>query len=169
LSRNLLIALAAFVALIFSAAAAGSAFTARSLGSWYPTLLKPPGNPPASYFGAVWTVLYSLMTISAWNVWRAGDGWTDASAAITVFLIQLAFNAAWPAIFFALRSPRWALLEIVLLWALVLATVILFWRISTFSGALLLPYLAWVSYATYWNARIWRLNRAPSSNRSLLL
>ncbi|MGA8438022.1 MAG: TspO/MBR family protein [Candidatus Sulfotelmatobacter sp.] len=162
MSRNLLVALAAFVALTFSAAATGSAFTARSLHTWYPTLRKPRGNPPASYFGAVWTVLYFLMTISAWNVWRVGDGWTDAAAAITVFLIQLGLNAAWSAIFFGLRSPVWALLEIVLLWALILTSVILFWRISTFSGALLLPSLAWVTYATYLNAGIWRLNRSPS-------
>ena len=165
MSRNLLVALAAFVALVFSAAATASAFTARSVRTWYPTLRKPPGNPPAAYFGAVWTVLYLLMTISAWNVWRVGDGWTDASAAITVFLIQLALNAAWSAIFFGLRSPVWALLEIVLLWAAILASVILFWRISTFSGALLLPYLAWVAYAIYLNAGIWRLNRAVRRER----
>ncbi|MGA7400270.1 MAG: TspO/MBR family protein [Candidatus Sulfotelmatobacter sp.] len=162
MSRNLLVALAAFVALTFSAAATGAAFTARSVRTWYPTLRKPPGNPPASYFGPVWTVLYFLMTISAWNVWRVADGWTGASPAITVFLIQLALNAAWSAIFFGLRSPAWALLEIILLWAAILASVILFWQISTFSGALLLPYLAWVTYATYLNAGIWCLNRAAS-------
>ncbi len=162
MSRNLLVALAAFVALTFSAAATAAAFTARSVRTWYPTLRKPRGNPSASYFGPVWTVLYFLMTIAAWNVWRVGDGWTGASPAITVFLIQLALNAAWSAIFFGLRSPAWALLEIILLWAAILASVILFWQISTFSAALLLPYLAWVTYAAYLNAGIWRLNRAAS-------
>jgi len=162
LSRNLLVALAAFIALTFSAAGIGSAFTARSVRTWYPTLRKPPGNPPASYFGPVWTALYFLMTVSAWNVWRLGDGWDGASSAIIIFLIQLALNAAWSVIFFGLRRPGLALIEIVLLWAAILASVILFWRISALSGALLAPYLAWVTYATYLNAGIWRLNRAPN-------
>jgi len=105
--KNLLTALAAFVALTFSAAGIGSAFTARSVRSWYPSLRKPPGNPPASYFGPVWTVLYFLMTIAAWNVWRLGDGWSGAAPAITIFLIQLALNAAWSAIFFGMRAPAW--------------------------------------------------------------
>ena len=106
MSRNLLVALAAFAVLTFSAAGIGSAFTARSVRTWYPTLRKPPGNPPASYFGLVWTVLYCLMTLAAWNVWRIGDGWSGATPAITIFLIQLALNAVWSAIFFGLRSPR---------------------------------------------------------------
>jgi benzodiazapine receptor len=164
LSRNLLLALAAFVALTFSAAGTASAFTARSVRTWYPALRKPPGNPPASYFRPVWTVLYFLMTIAACNVWRVGDGWEGAAAAITVFLIQVALNAAWSAIFFGMRSPGLALIEIVLLWAAILTTVILFWQISPFSGALLLPYLAWVSYAGYLNAGIWRLNRNFNSD-----
>jgi translocator protein len=160
----LLVALAAFVALNFSAAGIGAAFTARSVRIWYPSLRKPPGNPSASYFGPVWTILYFLMTIAAWNVWRVG-GWSEASSAITTFLIQLALNAAWPAIFFGLRSPGLALVEIILLWAAILATVILFGRISPFSATLLVPYLAWITYSTYWNAGIWRLN--PAAPRAL--
>ena len=163
MSRNLLTALAAFVALTMSAAGIASAFTARSVRSWYPSLHKPPGNPPASYFGPMWTLLYLLMTIAAWNVWRLGDGWSEASAAITIYLIQLALNAAWSVIFFGLRSPGLALIEIVLLWAAILATTIFFWQISTFSGVLLVPYLAWVGYAAYLNAGIWHLN--PASPR----
>ena len=162
MSKNLLTALAAFVALTFSAAGIGSAFTARSVRSWYPSLRKPPGNPPASYFGPVWTVLYFLMTIAAWNVWRLGDGWSGAAPAITIFLIQLALNAAWSAIFFGMRAPGLALIEIIFLWTSILACIILFWRISIFSAALLLPYLAWITYATYLNAEIWRLNPAHS-------
>ena len=160
MSKNLLTALAAFVALTFSAAGIGAAFTARSVRIWYPSLHKPPGNPPAAYFGPVWTVLYLLMTIAAWNVWRVGDGWDGATPAVTILLVQLALNAAWSVIFFGLRAPGWALAEIVLLWAAILATTILFWRISMFSGALLVPYLAWVTYAAYLNAGIWRLNSA---------
>jgi benzodiazapine receptor len=155
----LLIALAAFFALTFSAAALGSAFTERSVRTWYPTLHKPPGNPPASWFGPVWTVLYLLMALSAWNVWRVTGGWDEGTSAITAFLIQLALNAAWSAIFFGLRAPVWALLEMAFLWIAVLTTVILFWQVSALSGAMLLPYLIWVSYAAYLNAGIWRMNR----------
>jgi translocator protein len=163
LSRNLLVALAAFVALTFSAAGIGSAFTARSVRTWYVTLRKPAGNPPASYFGPVWTALYFLMAVAAWNVWRVGGGWDGASPAITIFLIQLALNAVWLVIFFGMRWPGLALIEIILLLAVVLATMILFWRISTLSGALIVPYLAWVTYAAYLNAGIWRLN-SPRKN-----
>ena len=164
MSRNLLVALTAFVALTFSAAGIGSAFTARSVRTWYVTLRKPAGNPPATYFGPVWTALYFLMAVAAWNVWRIGGGWDGASPAITIFLIQLGLNAAWSIIFFGLRSPGWALTEIILLWTAVLATMILFWRISTFSGALLLPYLAWITYAAYLNAGIWHLNSPPQNS-----
>jgi benzodiazapine receptor len=164
LSRNLLVALAAFVALTFSAAGIGSAFAARSLRTWYVTLLKPAGNPPVSYFGPVWTALYFLMAVAAWNVWRVGGGWDGATPAITVFLIQLALNVAWSVIFFGTRSPGWALIEIIPLLAAVLATMILFWRISTLSGVLIVPYLAWVTYAAYLNAGIWRLNSSPKDS-----
>ena len=158
MSTNLLVALAAFVALTFSAAGIASAFTARSIRTWYPTLQKLRGTPPASYFGPPWTAQYFLMTVAAWNVWRVGNGWSGASPAITIFLIQLALGAAWPAIFFGLRAPRLALVEIVVLWLVVLVTVISFWKVSALSGALLIPYLAWISYATYLNAAICRLN-----------
>jgi benzodiazapine receptor len=163
LSRNLLVALAAFVALTFSAAGICSAFAARSIRTWYVTLHKPVGNPPASYFGPVWTALYFLMAIAAWNVWRVGGGWDGATPAITIFLIQLALNAAWSMIFFGLCWPGLALIEIILLWAAVLATMVLFCRISAFSGTLIAPYLAWITYAAYLNAGIWRLN-SPRTN-----
>jgi len=164
LSRNLFVALAAFGALTLSAAAIGSAFTARSVRNWYPALRKPPGTPPASYFGPMRTVLYFLMTLAAWNIWRIGDGWSGGSPAITIYLIQLALNAIWSAIFFGLRAPGLALAEIILLWAAILATVISFWRISPFSGALLVPYLAWVTYAAYLNVGIWHLSRTHSDS-----
>lgn len=136
----------------------GSAFTARSVRTWYPTLRKPPGTPPASWFGPVWTVLYLLMAIAAWNVWREGDGWDFAAPALTLFLIQLVLNAGWSAIFFGLRSPGWALIEIAFLWIAILATIIAFWKISPVSGALMIPYLLSVSYAAYLNIGLRRLN-----------
>lgn len=164
LSKNLLVALAAFVALTFSAAGISSAFAARSLRTWYVALRKPAGSPPVSYFGPVWTALYFLMAVAAWNVWRVGGGWDGASLAITIFLIQLALNAAWSVIFFGVRWPGWALMEITLLWVVLLATMILFWRISILSGAVVVPYLAWVTYAAYLNAGIWRLNSRPKDS-----
>ncbi len=106
------------------------------------------------------------MTIAAWNVWRVGGGWSNATPAITVFLIQLGLNAAWSVIFFGLRAPGAALIEIILLWAAILANVILFWKISVLSASLLMPYLAWVTYATYLNGGIWRLNPAANRNQS---
>lgn len=163
MSRSLLIALAAFLALTVSTAGIGAAFTALSVRTWYPALRKPRGNPPASWFGPVWSVLYLLMALSAWNVWREGNGWDFATPAITLFLIQLALNAAWSGIFFGLRSPGWALVEICFLWIAILVTLIMFWKLSRLSGALLLPYLAWVSYAAYLNAGIWRLKSTPMS------
>lgn len=164
MSKNLFVALAAFVALTFSAAGVASAFTALSVRSWYPGLRKPLGNPPAWLFAPVWAVLYMVMIVAAWNVWKMGNGWSGATTAITLFLVQLALNAAWPAIFFGMRSPSLALAEIVLLWIVILATVISFWRIMPFAGELLIPYLAWVSYAAYLNTGIWRLNRKRTAS-----
>jgi tryptophan-rich sensory protein len=103
------------------------------------------------------------MVVAAWNVWRVGYGWEGATPALIAFLIQLGLNAAWPVIFFGMRSPAWALFEIMLLWAAIVASAILFWKVSPLSGALLLPYLAWVSYAGYLNAGIWLLNRPGGS------
>jgi benzodiazapine receptor len=157
LSRSLLIGLAAFAALTLSAAEIASVFTARSLRIWYPALRKPPGNPPASYFGPACKLLYVSMVFSAWNVWRVGDGWEGATQAVSIFLIQLALNAAWSAIFFGMRAPGLALLEIAFLWIAILMNVVVFWKISPLSGAFLIPDLLWVSYTAYLNAGIWWL------------
>jgi benzodiazapine receptor len=163
LSRSFLVACSAFIALSVSAAGVASAFTARSVRTWYPGLRKPLGNPPAKYFGPVLSVLYILMTIAACIVWRMGAGWVAASSAIIVFLIQLALNAAWSMLFFGLRAPALALIEISLLWVAILVNVVLFWKISPLSGALLIPYLIWVTYATYLNAGIWHLNKRSTN------
>ncbi len=168
MTGSLIVALAAFTALTFSAAGIGAVFTARSVRTWYPALRKPPGNPPAYCFGPVWTFLYLLITFSAWNVWRVADGWEGATAAIVIFLVQLALNAAWSVLFFGLRSPGRALIEIAFLWIAIVATMIAFWRISALSGELLIPYLLWVSYAAYLNAGIWKLNRAQGKSRDQL-
>ena len=132
-------------------------FTARSVGDWYAGLNKPSWTPPSAVFAPVWSALYVMMGVAAWLVWRRG-GLTAVAVPLALFGIQLALNVAWSAIFFGLRRPGWAFVEIVALWALILATVIAFRRISPTAGYLLLPYLAWVTFAAALNLAIWRAN-----------
>lgn len=137
---------------------AAAAFGARFLpGPWYEALAKPSWNPPNWLFGPVWTVLYIAIAVAAWMVWRQ-VGWQAAAAALTVWLLQLVLNGAWSWLFFGLRRPGWALVEILVLWVVIAITVALFWRLRPAAGALLLPYLAWVSFAALLNGTIWRLN-----------
>jgi translocator protein len=127
-------------------------------GAWYDALAKPAWNPPSWVFGPVWTLLYVLMGLAAWLVWDR-YGWRGpARTALTLFVVQLAFNGAWSAIFFGLQSPGLAFAEIVVLWSLIVATLLLFWRLRPVAGLLLVPYLLWVSFAAVLNFTIWRLN-----------
>lgn len=149
--------LGGFLAASFTAAAIGGAATDRSIRDWYPTLAKPVWNPPAWLFGPVWTVLYIAMAVAAWLVWRRA-GWAGARLALTLFMVQLALNAAWSIIFFGLRNPGAAFIEVVVLWAAIVGTLVLFWQVSGPAGILFIPYLAWVSFAAVLNFTIWRLN-----------
>jgi tryptophan-rich sensory protein len=125
--------------------------------SFYHALHKPPATPPPAVFGPAWTVLYLLMAIAAWLVWR--EGLTRQTAvALGLFTAQLVLNFAWSLIFFGQHRIGIALLEIAVLWLVILATVVAFWRVRPAAGALLVPYLGWVSFAAYLNAGIWRLN-----------
>ncbi len=133
--------------------------TARGVSTWYPTLAKPSFNPPAWIFGPVWTVLYIMMGVAAYLVWRRGTDADGVRVALTVFLVQLALNALWSILFFGIQQPGWALVEIIVLWLSIGATIWLFWRVVPAAGALLLPYWAWVSFATILNASLWWLNR----------
>jgi translocator protein len=149
--------LAGFVVICFAAAGIGSLLTSRSVGTWYQQLNKPPWTPPDSVFGPVWTALYLLMAVSAWLVWvRAGLA--KSHTALSVFFAQLALNVLWSALFFAMRNPAAALGEIAVLWVVILATAVLFWRIRPLSGWLMLPYLLWVSFAGFLNFSIWNMN-----------
>lgn len=114
------------------------------------------GAPPEA-FGPVWTILYVLMGLAAWLVWREG-GFRAAKPALTLFLVQLALNALWTWIFFAWQRGGLAFAEILLLWALIVATLISFWRIRPLAGALLVPYLLWVTFAAALTWSVWRLN-----------
>jgi translocator protein len=146
------------IAICFAVSGLGALFTRQSVSQWYPVLLKPAWNPPAWVFGPVWSTLYLMMAIAAWLVWRE-RGFKAGAGALGLFALQLAFNAAWSPLFFGLRSPLAGLIDIIPMWAAILATAIAFWRISWPAGALLIPYWLWVSFATALNFAIWRLNR----------
>jgi benzodiazapine receptor len=149
------LALVGWLALSFTAAAMGGLFLP---GEWYASLRKPAWNPPNWIFGPVWTVLYATMGITAWLVWKRG-GFAGQRIALSLFLLQLLLNALWSPLFFGLRNPGLAFVDIVLLWLAVLVTVVAFWKAHSFSGALLVPYLAWVTFASVLDFAIWRLNQ----------
>jgi tryptophan-rich sensory protein len=153
----LFLALLGLLAVSAAAAALGGLFTASSVTTWYPTLTKPSWTPPADLFGPVWTLLYALIAVGAWIVWRQG-GLRANAAAFTAYGAQLVLNCAWSWIFFVQRSPGWACVEICVLWLVILITVVLFFRRSRLAGWLLVPYLLWVGYAAVLNFAIQRLN-----------
>jgi tryptophan-rich sensory protein len=146
-----------FFAICLGAGGLGSFFTASSVREWYPQLRKPAGTPPSWVFGPVWTTLYVLMAISAWLVWRQYGG--GARPALLIFFAQLALNVAWSGIFFGSRMPGVAFAEIVILWLAIAFNIFVFYVLLPVSAFLLVPYLLWVSYASYLNFGIWRLNR----------
>jgi benzodiazapine receptor len=145
-----------WLALAFATAAIG-ALASVNAGSFYAELNRPPWAPPGWLFGPVWSTLYTLMGIAAWLVWRQ-RGMAGARSAVLLFIAQLAANALWSWLFFAWRQGALAFAEVVLLWCLILATVIAFKRISALAAALLLPYLAWVSFASVLTFSIWQRN-----------
>ncbi|MFO7807373.1 MAG: TspO/MBR family protein [Candidatus Moraniibacteriota bacterium] len=136
----------------------GSFFTVSSVENWYVFLNKPVLNPPSWLFGPVWTLLYVLMGIAAFLVWKKDWRRKEVKIALTLFAVQLILNSAWSIIFFGLQNPFAALLEIILLWVFILVTAILFYRISRPASYLFVPYIAWVSFAIYLNWSIWALN-----------
>jgi tryptophan-rich sensory protein len=147
--------LAASFAVVFAAAACGAQFMP---GPWYECLSKPPLNPPNWIFGPVWTALYGMMAVAAWRVWRK-VGFRGGRNALVLFGLQLIINAAWSALFFGARQPLWALIDIAALWLAILATIWAFARIDRVAAGLLVPYFAWVTFASYLNAMLWWLNR----------
>ncbi|WP_422014968.1 TspO/MBR family protein [Reyranella sp.] len=152
-----LLALALFVGICLAIGGLGGAVTASSVAEWYPTLNKPSFNPPNWVFGPVWTTLYVMMGIAAWRVWRAVERDT-ARGPLAVFALQLAVNLGWSIAFFGLRDPGLAVVVIVVLDLLVLATALMFRRIDGLAALLLVPYLAWIAFATILNVAVWRLN-----------
>ncbi len=148
--------LIAWLVLSFAASFVGAvaSFQAKA---FYGLLIQPLWAPPPWLFGPVWTALYTMMAIAAWLVWRSGGVQANRNA-LMLFLIQLAFNALWSWLFFAWQLGAWAFADIILLWVLIVATLVAFWRVSKPAGALLIPYLLWVCFAGALNYALWQLN-----------
>lgn len=135
----------------------GGIFTSKTVEGWYRELEKPPFNPPGWVFGPVWTALYLFMGYSLFLVWSKENA-TGKKLALVVFGVQLILNVLWSAVFFGAEQLGWALFVILFLWLAILGTIILFYPISKTAAWLLVPYLAWVTYAGILNWQIWRLN-----------
>lgn len=147
-----------WILIVFTAAAAGSLASAQA-GDFYAQLNLPAWAPPAGVFGPVWSVLYLLIAISGWIAWRE-NGLSGARTAFTLFFSQLLLNALWTWLFFAWRMGAVAFVEILILWVLIIATTVSFWRIKPLAGMLLLPYLGWVSFAAALTFSVWQRNPA---------
>lgn len=156
-ARDIPGALAA-IALCEAVGLAGAWATAGSVSDWYPTLNKPSFNPPAWVFGPVWTLLYAMMGLAAYLVVRQGWRRGDVRRALGAFVVQLALNFLWSFLFFGLQRPLWAFVDILLLLVAIAVTTVLFWKIHQGAGALMIPYLLWVAFASVLNGAIVVLN-----------
>ncbi|TVR96547.1 MAG: tryptophan-rich sensory protein [Rhodospirillales bacterium] len=158
--RQSWLVLAGFLAASVVVSAIGGAVTAGSVETWYPRLIKPGFTPPDWVFGPVWTVLYVMMAVAAWLVWRR-TGFVGGRVPLGLYAVQLTLNLGWSVLFFGLRWIGVALAEIALLWVAIAATAITFGHVDRRAGWLLVPYLLWVGYATVLNAAIWQLQGRP--------
>jgi benzodiazapine receptor len=147
------------LALTFSAALVGSLFTRGAVTDWYATLNRPYFTPPNWLFGPVWTILYLLMAISAFIVWQKSLVNPAVKIALILYLVQLILNALWSVIFFGLKLPMLAFIEIIMLWTAIVFTILAFARVSITAALILVPYILWVSFAAVLNFSIWFLNR----------
>ena len=154
--KNQFLVLFIFVVVCLGIGFAGSFATMPNIDGWYKDIVKPSFNPPDSVFGPVWTFLYVTMAIAAWLVWRKTGALM--SVPMAVFILQLILNLAWSFLFFGLQNPLAGLIDIVFLWASIILTIVLFWKVLPIAGIILIPYLLWVTFATALNFSIWRLN-----------
>lgn len=155
LSKQVL-GLIGWMGVTFLAAAVG-AWASIHAGSFYTELARPDWAPPGSWFSPVWTILFILMGLAAWLVWRE-RGFAGARVPLTLYLVQLAANALWSWLFFGWRMGGAAFADIIMLWILIALTLRAFWRIKPVAGLMLVPYLLWVSFAMGLNYAIWQLN-----------
>lgn len=150
--------LVGWLVVTFAAGSLGAIASSRA-ASFYGQLSQPNWAPPAWLFGPVWSVLYIAMAIAAWLVWRE-RGFRGARRALWLYVVQLVANALWTWLFFVLHLGALSLAEIVVLWLLIAATIFSFWPVHRLAALLLVPYLAWVSFACALNFSLWRLNPA---------
>ena len=143
-----------FIAACFLAALTGAMFRP---GDWYERLTKPSWRPPNQLFAPVWSVLYLMIAVSGWLIWRE-TGFVGATLPLAIYALQLVLNAAWTPLFFGLHRIDLGFFDIVLVWLSIVATIVLFYPIHSVAAMLLLPYLAWVTFAAALNFAVWRLN-----------
>ncbi len=168
LTKTDLLALLVALSVPLAVAAAGGAITARSLRAdgWYDALRKPPWNPPRWVFAPVWTALYLAMGAASWLMWRARAEQPGAGWALVLYGAQLALNLLWSVLFFGRRRVAAALVDLTALWLTTAAAAVMFSRLDRAAGSLMVPYLAWLTFALALNAEVWRLNR-QTGNRDL--
>lgn len=150
-----MLALLGWILLSFLAAFLGGL---AAPGAWYEGIRKPAWNPPNAVFAPVWSVLFLVMGVAAWLVWSR-RGAAPVTIALVLFVLQLVLNVLWSWLFFGFHRMDLAFYEVLLFWALILVTLVAFWRVRPLAGALLVPYLLWVTFAAYLNLTLWRLNR----------
>lgn len=154
-----IIPLISSIGVCFLAAGIGSIFTISTIGTWYTTLQKPVFSPPNWIFGPVWTLLYLMMGVSLYIFWNTKTNTKERHQGFSLFFVQLALNVLWSLLFFGLKSPIAAFIGIIILWFAIYLTIRKFLQVSKFAGWFLIPYLAWVSFATILNFSIAVLNR----------
>ena len=158
MNKTTLMRLGISILLCLLAGVIGSIFTTPAISSWYAYLLKPDFSPPNWIFAPVWTTLFVLMGISFFLIWQKKDKDVHAEIGLMFFIGQLMLNVFWSLLFFGLKNPFFALLEIIVLWLAILITIIQFYKINRAAGILLIPYILWVSFAAVLNYFIWILN-----------
>ena len=146
------------VVICFGAALLGNLATMPQIPTWYSGIAKPAWTPPDWVFGPVWSLLYAMMAISAWLIWRTGEGKTTR-VPLLWFGTQLILNSLWSVLFFGMQKPAWSMVEVFFLWLAILMTIRAFWPLSRWAALLLVPYLLWVSFASVLNVAIWQLNQ----------
>ena len=157
-AANLAIGLIAWIGICFLAGAIGGLATTSSVTGWYAEINKPAWNPPGWIFGPVWSTLYLMMGVSSWLVWK-NSSFQESKLALGWFVFHLLLNVLWSIVFFGLRQPGWAMVEIVVLWISIVIAIALFYRHSKLAAGLLVPYWLWVSFAAFLNFTIWSMNR----------
>ncbi|MCC7571566.1 tryptophan-rich sensory protein [Candidatus Micrarchaeota archaeon] len=159
--KNEKIVLVGFIVVCLLAGFLGSFFTASAIPTWYSGLNKPFFNPPNWLFAPVWTALYIMMAIAGFLAWKEGWGVKNKKnikTALTLFFVQLFLNFLWSVLFFGMKNPFLAFIEIIILWIFIILTTIQFYKISKNAAYLMIPYILWVSFATILNYSIWILN-----------